>query len=125
VAPYEKVRKALATDQFTQTKNAATSLAKRIAGLKKQDKEALAAVYSASKKLSNAKDLKQARLVFGELSRALMTFLTQYKEEAGLQAYSCPMAKGYKKWFQADKKMANPYMGKSMPKCGSKTKFTP
>jgi hypothetical protein len=33
------------------------------------------------------------------------------------------MAKGYKKWVQTSEKVSNPYMGKTMGQCGSKTEM--
>jgi hypothetical protein len=33
------------------------------------------------------------------------------------------MAKGYRKWVQADQQLANPYMGKEMLVCGGESKW--
>jgi hypothetical protein len=125
VPAYEKIRKALAADSLELCKTSAKKLAAKANEVKGHDKKAFASISAAAKKLSMAKDIKNARLSFGELSKALITHLHAHKEMKGLQAYQCPMAKGYKKWLQADAKMANPYMGKKMLKCGGKTAFKP
>mgnify|MGYP000176567725 CR=1 FL=1 len=40
-----------------------------------------------------------------------------------LHVFECPMAQGYGKWVQRGEKLENPYMGKSMPNCGSASKW--
>lgn len=124
VGSYEKVRLALAADKLDESQQAAKALGAHIASLK-QDKASFDAVASAAGKLTKDKDIEAARVSFGLLSKAVMVVLATNKKAAGLQAYECPMAKGYKKWFQADADMANPYMGKKMLKCGGKTAFKP
>ena len=125
VPAYEKIRKALAADQLKVSQASAKVFATKASQSKGHDKKEFQALSLAAKKLSQAKDLKNARLSFGALSKALISHLHAHKGTKGLQAYQCPMAKGYKKWIQADAKMANPYMGKKMLKCGGKTAFKP
>lgn len=125
VPAYEKIRKALAADQLKVSQASAKVFATKASQNKSQDKKEFQALSLAAKKLSQSKDLKNARLSFGALSKALISLLHEHKGTKGLQAYQCPMAKGYKKWIQADVKMANPYMGKKMLKCGGKTAFKP
>lgn len=35
-----------------------------------------------------------------------------------LRLFNCPMAKPYGKWLQTESEISNPYMGRSMPRCG-------
>jgi Cu(I)/Ag(I) efflux system membrane fusion protein len=120
VPSYEVIRKALAADDL----KAAQAGAKVLAG--KAEAATQSALQKAGLSLAGAKDPAAARLAFGVLSKHTFQLL---KANAGLKkgltAYQCPMAKGYKKWLQADANMANPYMGKRMLKCGGKTTFAP
>ena len=65
------------------------------------------------------KDLAALRAAFAPLSRA-MSALGVAAGIAGVQLYYCPMNKGY--WLQtaADAEARNPYLGPTMPECGSK-----
>lgn len=120
VPAYEVVRKALAADNLKAAKNGAAALAK----LAKKEKRG--GIVGSSERLSATKDMAAARLAFGELSKQTILLLQKQPSlTKGLTAYQCPMAKGYKKWLQADSEMANPYMGKRMLKCGGKTALTP
>lgn len=126
---YEVVRKALAADDLAATKKgslALASLAKASGGSAAEaDKGRLAGMAAEAAKLAEAGDFDKARLVFGDLSKHVLGYASEDKRKAGITAYSCPMAKGYKKWLQADADMANPYMGKAMLKCGGKTNLVP
>lgn len=125
VAGYEKIRVALAADDMKATTAGATALATAAtAHAKGPQAEAFKGMAAAATKVANTKDFAAARLAFGALSKQVITVLTKSPAQAkGITTYFCPMAKGYKKWIQADKDMANPYMGKRMLKCGGKTKL--
>lgn len=130
IETYETVRKALAADDLNAAKKGASALAKlatskATASTNPKAKAASHGIASAANKLASTKDFPAARLAFGELSKHTITLLSSSGSATGLTAYQCPMAKGYKKWLQADVNMANPYMGKRMLKCGGKTKFAP
>lgn len=123
---YEVVRKALAADDLKATLAGAKALGAWAATMKTSPQaKTYTEIAAAAKKLAATKDFAAARLAFGDLSKHTITLLTATKQTKGLTAYSCPMAKGYKKWLQADNDMANPYMGKRMLKCGGKTALTP
>lgn len=130
VKAYEVVRLALAADKLATAKQGAAALAKEVETKRKaanpKDKAALEGMLSAGNQLAKVNDFAKARLTFGELSKYLILFLTRAPSRTkGLTAYQCPMAKGYKKWLQADAQMANPYMGKRMLLCGGKTSMKP
>ena len=131
VKAYEVVRLALAADDLAAAKKGATALAAQskaqgTTAKSATDKTACAGMTTAANKLASAKDFAAARLAFGDLSKNVISYLSGAPTRSkGLTAYQCPMAKGYKKWVQADAKMANPYMGKRMLMCGGKTKLTP
>ncbi len=117
---YEVVRVALAADNLADAQKGAKALAEKAKG-----KAAFSKIGEAAKKLAGAKDIANARLAFGNLSKNLIAYISANpKHSKGVTAYECPMAKGYKKWLQADAKMANPYMGKKMLTCGGKTKLS-
>ncbi|MCB9640480.1 MAG: DUF3347 domain-containing protein [Myxococcales bacterium] len=127
---YEVVRVALAADDLKATQAGAAALAKtagqeagHAAGVEQKTLQEMAA---AAGKVAAAKDFDAARLAFGEMSKHTISFVVADKARtSGVTAYQCPMAKGYKKWVQLDKDMANPYMGKKMLKCGGKDKLIP
>jgi Cu(I)/Ag(I) efflux system membrane fusion protein len=130
VGPYEVVRKALAADDLKAAQQGAQALAQTASKQAGSTKDAAAkgtlqGLSKAATALQQAKDPAAARLAFGTLSQHTITLVTTAKQTKGLTAYQCPMAKGYKKWLQADDNMANPYMGKRMLKCGGKTQMTP
>lgn len=118
---YDQVRLALAADSLAKAKSASKRVIVRAGRMKgKPGKQ----IVAAAKALQVSKNLAAARLAFGQLSKHTIAYLKAHPKYAhGVQAFSCPMAKGYKKWIQIQGKMANPYMGKRMLMCGSKTKI--
>ena len=72
-------------------------------------------VKAAAAKLARAKSIARQREAFKELSRPLAMWATMSKP-AGVNVVFCSMAKG--SWLQRDKKIANPYYGASMLRCG-------
>lgn len=116
---YEAVRKALAGDDLVAARAAGTALAKSASA---HD----SATAAAAAKLADAQDLDTLRLAFGATSEAYIAMLVKMPGMAtGLHAFSCPMAKGYKKWVQKSDTIDNPYMGKRMPGCGTPTDLVP
>lgn len=80
----------------------------------------------AADKISASEDLDEARIAFIELSQGAITIIRSDKAlQASWQLCFCPMVaknKGY--WVQPKgEDLANPYMGTSMPGCGSKKKW--
>lgn len=118
IAGYEALRDRLADDDLAGAQAKAEALAKA-AG-------ADVAVAEQATALTKAADIEAARRVFGDLSKAYITVLSQKPELAkGLHAFRCPMAEGYQKWVQVDTAMKNPYMGKRMLECGAKVELVP
>ena len=117
VGPYLAIQTALVNDQLTPVSDAAKSLQKSAAALG-VDGKALAA---AADKAAGAKDIEAARAAFADLSAALIAYAEKSKQpvEGKIVAF-CPMAN--KSWVQKDGAIANPYYGKTMSTCGSKTK---
>ncbi|MCB9730943.1 MAG: DUF3347 domain-containing protein [Deltaproteobacteria bacterium] len=127
-AAYETARAALADDDFAHAKAGAAALTK---AAKVEPSEGhlghhYEPIAKAAATFADAKDIEAARLIFGEISKAFIGLVAADKHLGrGLHAFTCPMAKGYKKWVQTTEKVANPYMGKTMGQCGSKTEMQP
>ena len=94
LAGYEKVRAALAANQFDAAKSAASELGEEGATLAKSDK------------------LEAARAEFTKLSERAVQ-LGSGKE--GFYVVRCPMLR--KEWLQPQGKISNPYDA-AMPECG-------
>ncbi|TNF37456.1 MAG: DUF3347 domain-containing protein [Deltaproteobacteria bacterium] len=115
---YMAVHAGLFDDDLAGTQAAAKALATTAKG-----HDDLVAAATA---IAGAKDLEAARLAFGDASRALITLVVaDPAAAAAVHAFKCPMAKGYQKWIQRVDKLANPYMGQRMPKCGTHTDLAP
>jgi hypothetical protein len=110
---YLKIQASLAKDSLTGVAKNAEAIAKAVHG----DAQALPAdVGTQATSLAQAKDLKAARDAFKPLSDSLIKYLADHNaRNAYVQVY-CPMANA--NWLQADKHVANPYLGKEMPTCG-------
>ena len=124
---YETLRAALAQDDLEKSKLAASAAAKAAraslpkAGTQKANLEAMAQAADA---IAAAPDLTAQRREFGELSRHLISLMVAVPSlQKSRFVFSCPMAKGYKKWVQVKKKMENPYMGQEMLECGSESEW--
>ena len=115
---YEAMRAALAADDLAAAKAAAKKLSVAAKGAKGH----VAHAGMAAAGVSGAADMAAARLAFGETSKALISAIADHPDLGkGLHAFTCPMAKGYKKWLERTKDFQNPYMGKKMLKCGGPT----
>lgn len=126
LGPYETIREALVADQGAPVADAAAKLAAAARAAEASADEAqrghLAAIATKADELSKvaADDLAAMRLAFGEVSKPLVALVESAPDQAeGVHVFECPMAAGYKRWVQRDAKLANPYMGQSMPACGS------
>ncbi len=119
---YDAVRIAFAADSLSKAKQASKQV---LAQASKFSKGTLGKkIIAAAKKIRKSKGIEAARLAFGQLSKAVIAHIKSHPKHAhGVQVFSCPMAKGYKKWLQVRGKMANPYMGKKMLMCGSRSKL--
>jgi hypothetical protein len=100
---YVSAQEALAGDSFNKAKSSLELLAKNSEGeLKKLSETAL-----------KAGDLNALRQAFKPLSE----LMAKTELPAGLAVAYCPMAKAH--WVQVNGKVANPYYGASMLRCGT------
>jgi len=130
ITAYTAVRAALARDDLGAARKAAPTLAKKVRAAAPQwptqDKASCDALAAAADKVVAATEIEAARIEFGAMSKALLTWIAaEGSLQHGLIAYRCPMAKGYQKWVQTGDAMANPYMGAKMLQCGGKTALVP
>ena len=76
----------------------------------------LPGLQAAAMALSKTESLDAARAAFGDLSDAMVSYRNLAAGDVPQVAY-CPMAK--QSWLQNGKKIANPYYGSAMLRCGS------
>ena len=124
--PYEECRGLLAADKADGIAACAGAMVKAAKAGEAEapagTKEHFATVAGAADALAKAPagDVDAVRLAFGEVSKPIVALLTAVPTAAkDYHVFECPMAKGYKRWAQTDKQMANPYMGTKMLECGS------
>lgn len=129
VTSYNAVRKALAADDLAAAKRAAPDVAGKATGAATAYPAArsqFADMANAALAVSNAADIKAARVAFGNVSKSFITAVAMDKTfQTGLVCYRCPMAKTYQKWLQPGDEMGNPYWGAEMLKCGGKVPVVP
>ncbi len=123
--PYESCRALLADDKGAGVSVCAKAIASAANDSKAPEaaKPHMTQIAAAAKRLAVAKatDIAAVRLSFGGVSKSVVAMLGAIPGAADkYHVFECPMAKGYKRWVQVDKKMANPYMGKAMLTCGTK-----
>lgn len=128
---YENVRSALVKDDAAgaaegaaKLRDAAASAADSASEDTKAHFEAMA-THAATMADMKPEDIEAMRTTFGEISRPMVTMVQSMPAAAErYHMFECPMSKGYKLWVQNDPKIANPYMGTSMPECGAKVSVT-
>ena len=111
---YLKIQGDLANDSLKGVAENAGAIAKAVDGDKM--KMLPATVATEAEVLAKAPDLKSARAAFKPLSDSLIKYLADHKAKGPYVKVYCPMAGA--SWLQADKHVANPYMGKEMATCG-------
>jgi len=123
---YEVIRGQLARDEVGAVEASARELRKVAemvsAGAPAPLRKHLIRVASTARRLSalGSADAGAVRKAFGETSRHIVALLVAEPAlRKGLNIFRCPMAQGYKKWVQPEGKLANPYMGAKMLRCGS------
>lgn len=123
-AVYDRIRSFLAEDQIGGLMEEAERLSEAAGRAADRSKESLKSHFEvatkAAGKLKEAKGLAEARMAFGDVSRAFVQIPRADTTLAGTRyVYRCPMVKqGYASWVQAQKEISNPYMGKAMARCG-------
>ena len=116
LAQYEKIHAALAADDLAAAKAAASPLAKDLAAVAKEQTKAQPAA-EAAQNLASATSLTEAREAFKAVSKRAVHYADGQK---GFYIAHCPMVEGGDgDWVQTSKAISNPYLGKSMPTCGS------
>jgi membrane fusion protein, copper/silver efflux system len=125
---YEGLRSALAADDLSGAQAAAKQLATVATEAGKGTSTALVAGLKAIADAATVEaalahtDATAVRKQFGEVSKHLVALVTSdAKLQQGRYVFECPMAPGYGKWIQTDTQVSNPYMGKRMLTCGSKS----
>ncbi len=84
----------------------------------------LDAAVLAAGRLKGAGSADDQRRIFGDISRAVVSLLSEQSALAkGRYVFQCPMAQGYQKWVQTTDGIENPYMGGRMLRCGSATEW--
>lgn len=127
LASYERIRLSLAKDAIEKASADAAALERDARAVAEADlarSEVWASLAEAAKALHamSKEDAEGVRKSFGEVSKHLVSALSEDAEAAkGLHVFECPMAQGYEKWVQPAEQISNPYMGKSMPECGSES----
>jgi len=123
-AEYETIHKSLSSDTTKGVAASANKISKLVAKVDASSVQGKHAAHykhlpmkirSAATKLAKAKGIAKQREAFMELSRPLAMWATMSKP-AGINVVFCSMAKG--SWLQRDKKIANPYYGAKMLRCG-------
>ncbi len=129
IGQYESLRQLLADDS-ADVAAAATALSKAAdkaaAGASPAERPHYEGLAKTAKELAKKSggDIDAIRKSYGDVSRHLVALLVAVPAlQKGLYLFECPMAEGYKKWVQPHAKLENPYMGKKMLACGSKTEW--
>lgn len=97
LARYEAIRGALAADDLATARAAAAALPE-------------------ARPIADATDLTTARKAFKELSVKAVALA---RGQPGYFIAHCSMFPGGADWVQTTEALANPYWGKSMPRCGT------
>ncbi|HWB99904.1 MAG TPA: DUF3347 domain-containing protein [Bryobacteraceae bacterium] len=119
MAQYEAVRAALAADDLPAAQKAAGAIVATVAA--QPPAEAAAAQHldyvAAAKDIAEAASLDKAREAFMALSKRALHLADGQK---GYYVVHCKMfAASEGNWVQTSPKVSNPYLGQSMPSCGT------
>ncbi len=126
---YVKMQKALVAESLAGVRAQARIMEDLVARLKASDQGGtLTAITGPVEKsldgLLNG-DIEKARDSFVPLSRTMVGYIKGAGRNEGLASgikiFFCPMKK--EPWLQKDKKVENPYLGKSMLSCGNEVKY--
>jgi len=112
---YTMISKALVKADAKKTQMISNMLASILKNYKKAS-EAL----DVAGKLAKADKLEEQRRLFADLTTAFEPLLKGHISKGVIYKNYCPMANGADAyWFSNSKKIVNPYMGSTMPSCGS------
>jgi hypothetical protein len=135
LADYEALRAAFAADRIPDSGEIAARLEASANAAKEgaATDAALASVATrlgevatAAAGLKSGGDADAQRSAFGELSRAVVSLLSENTAlTQGRHVFQCPMAQGYQKWVQLGEQVENPYMGSRMLGCGLASEWRP
>ncbi len=128
--PYLVIQENLAADKTADVASSAQAIAEAVAGAADRDaaaldvaadkvdqaKALLPKIAAAAAAMAKAADLKAAREAFVPLSEAVVAYRDIAVGERPVVAY-CPMVKH--EWLQPAGKIANPFYGSKMLRCGS------
>jgi Cu(I)/Ag(I) efflux system membrane fusion protein len=125
---YEGIRAALAVDHGEDAAGGAGGLAAALRGGETAAGDGLGRVFAdgarAADALAEAASLEAMRDAFSPLSKALVTLTAAVPRlEKGRYLFECPMVDGFNLWIQEKPDIENPYMGTSMPRCGSQVSW--
>jgi len=113
VKPYLLLQTSLAGDSLDGVPAAAGGLARAAQSLG----AGAEAIVRGAEAIAQADDLTAARAAFGELSDAVLAYVSTTGAELGsLHVAYCPMAD--RSWLQEGGEIRNPYYGSSMLTCG-------
>jgi len=121
---YERLRAALVADRLDPA--AARDLADRLheatEGADPPVAAALRQAHDAAMHTHATDDVTSARTHFATISAVLIALGdADPRMTEGLFVFECPMTEGWNRWVQTSDTLDNPYMGTSMPRCGSRS----
>ncbi len=112
---YTMISKALVKADAKKAQMVSNMLASILKNYKKTSK-----AFSVAGKLAKADKLEEQRKLFADLTVAFEPLLKGHISKGVIYKNYCPMANGKDAyWFSNSKKNVNPYMGGTMPSCGS------
>ena len=125
---YSSIQRPLVTDKLELAVSAANTLVQLSDGFLSNQPDAaevqsVKKIHSAASELARATDLDEARVAFIQLSAAVIEIIRSNEQlKTEWQLFFCPMVANQKGFWVQPKgeRLANPYMGTSMPMCGLK-----
>jgi hypothetical protein len=124
IEPYVAIASALSQDSTDGIEKAAAEIEKAAAGY--ADKPGIARLVAATGTIAGT-DLAGARKSFKRMSDGMIEYMRATPaSQAGRVIVHCPMAFSHQgaQWVQHEGKIANPYHGSEMLRCGNKLGWT-
>jgi hypothetical protein len=121
---YLTIQKSLSRDDVASARKESEAFLKKPIALPKELSHSVKALdlLQDYRALSAAEDIKSGREAFRSLSERMVVLMSEaYTGKDSVLVFFCPMTNGRKgaRWVQDERKIANPYYGKSMLTCGS------